>query len=308
MIHAYIRGRLGNQLFQYAFIRLLQHYNPGVKAIYHFDEVYSAGTKEQDFINALGGFKTVGVNEENNSPKLNLIQRIALRLYFSRFPHSAPIDVRTKYQMRWVKCMERVGLYYLDLGYYNFKKQLPNHDVIVTGNFESERYFKEIASHILQEVKPIKPLSLNNQKLADLMHNTNSVSLSIRRGDFVDNPEVNNLHNVCTKTYYRNAVEYIKQHVDNPVLFIFSNDIQWVKDNIDFGLESYYESGNDPSWETLELMSNCKHFIISNSSFNWWAQYKGTYEGKIVVAPERWFNNPLIPDIFLDTWVKLPVS
>ena len=54
MIHAYIRGRLGNQLFQYAFIRLLQHYNPGVKAIYHFDEVYSAGTKEQDFINALG--------------------------------------------------------------------------------------------------------------------------------------------------------------------------------------------------------------------------------------------------------------
>ena len=96
MIHAYIRGRLGNQLFQYAFIRLLQHYNPGVKAIYHFDEVYSAGTKEQDFINALEGFKTVGVNEESISPKLNLIQRIALRLYFSRFPHSAPIYVRTK--------------------------------------------------------------------------------------------------------------------------------------------------------------------------------------------------------------------
>ena len=308
MIHAYIRGRLGNQLFQYAFIRLLQHYNPGVKALYHFDEVYSAGTKAQDFINALASFKTVGVNEANVSPKLNIIQRIMLRPYFSRFPHTAPIDIRTRYQMRWIKLMERVGLYYLDLGYYDFNKQLPKHDVIVTGNFESERYFKEIASQILQEVKPIKPLSENNQRLAELMHQTNSVSLSVRRGDFVDDPDVNNLHNVCTQAYYRNAVEYIKQHVENPVLFVFSNDIQWVKDNIDFGLETHYESGNDPSWETLELMSNCKHFIISNSSYNWWAQYKGSYKDKIVVAPNKWFNNSFIPDIFMENWIKLPVS
>ena len=307
MIHVYIRGRLGNQLFQYAFVRMLQHYNPEQHAVYHFEEVYSAGSKEQDFINALEAFNVVDVNEKNENPHLSFFQKVLLKLYWPKYPHKASIDVRTKYQMCWIKWMNLFGLYYLDLGYYPFNKKIKG-DVIVSGNFESERYFKEIKEQILQEITPKKSISDKNMWLLEKMHSCNSVSLSIRRGDFVDNPDVGKLHNVCTKSYYQRAVDYMKQHVDNPVLFIFSNDMEWVKKNIHFNLETFYESGTDPSWETLELMSNCKHFIISNSSYNWWAQYKGTCPNKIVVAPERWFNNPFVPDIFLDTWVRLPVE
>ena len=307
MIHVYIRGRLGNQLFQYAFVRMLQHYNPEQQAIYHFDEVYSAGTKEQDFINALQGFKTIGVNESSEYPHLTILQRIALKLYFLRYPHKATIDKRTNYQMKWIKVMNFLGLFYLDHGYYSFKKKLKG-DIIVSGNFESERYFKDIKEDILKEITPKKPISDSNINLLKKIHACNSISLSIRRGDFVDDPNVNNLHGVCTKAYYKRAVDYIQEHVQDPVLFIFSNDIEWVKQNIDFPIETYYENGSTPSWETLELMSNCKHFIISNSTFNWWAQYKGNYKDKIVIAPERWFNNPLVPDIYMDSWIKLSVD
>ena len=307
MIHVYIRGRLGNQLFQYAFVRMLQHHNPEQQAVYHFDEVYSAGTPEQDFINALKDFNTVGVNEVCEHPKLTIVQRALLKLYWYKYPHTAPIDLRTKYQKRWLRWMNNCGLYYLDIGYYPFNKKLKG-DIIVSGNFECEQYFEEIKEQIIKELTPKQSVSKRNQKFLDKIQTTNSVSISIRRGDFVEDSGVAKLHNVCTKTYYWRAVEYIKKHVENPVLFVFSNDIEWVKQNMSFDIDTYYENGDTPSWEVLELMSNCKHFIISNSSFNWWAQYRGTFKDKIVIAPERWFNSPLIPDVFLDTWVKLPVS
>ena len=307
MIHVYIRGRLGNQLFQYAFVRMLQHYNPHQRAVYHFDEVYGAGPKDQDFINALGKFNTIGVNETSESPHLSIIQRIILRLYFLKYPHKATIDKRTKYQMKWIKLMDFLGLFYLDHGYYPFKKKLYG-DIIISGNFESERYFKDIKEDLLKEITPKGQVSDSNICFLKKIQACNSISLSIRRGDFVDDPNVNNLHNVCTKVYYKRAVEYMQNHVHNPVLFVFSNDIEWVKQNINFPIETYYENGSSPSWEILELMSNCKHFIISNSTFNWWAQYRGNYKDKIVIAPERWFNNPLIPDIYMDNWIRLAVD
>lgn len=307
MIHVYIRGRLGNQLFQYAFVRALQKHNPLQKVCYHFDEVYNSGTAKDDFINALKDFNVVDVNEENILPNLTIIQRVILKLYWLRYPHTAPVHIRTKYQMAWAKWLNKFNLIYLDLGYYPFRKKM-NGDVIVSGNFESEQYFQEIKETVCKELIPKYPISKKNLVLLSRMRETNSISLSIRRGDFVDNVDVGKLHQVCTINYYMHAWEYMRNHVKDPVLFIFSNDIEWVKKNLNFGVETHYESGNDPSWEVLELMSNCKHFIISNSSFNWWAQYKSKNPAKIVVAPQRWWNSPLVPDIFMDNWILIPVD
>lgn len=305
MIHAYIRGRLGNQLFQYAFVRMLQYHNPDVPVCYHFDEVYSAGSAEQDFINALANFKTIDVGEGKDLPNLGFWQKILMKLYWMRYPHEAAIHIRNRYQMKWVGLLSKFGLYYLDLGYYKFPKVLPKGDVIISGNFESEEYFGEVKDMILNEIVPRYPISEKNEALLNLMRTTNSVSLSIRRGDFTDDTNISKLHNVCTPLYYQRAIEYIKQHVENPVLFIFSNDVEWCRNNLDFGLETHYESGNDPSWEILELMSYCKHNIMANSSFNWWAQYKNKNQDKIVVAPSRWWNSPFRPSIFLKNWVLI---
>lgn len=308
MLHAYIRGRLGNQLFQYAFVRMLQYHNPGVGVCYHFDEVYSAGTPEQDFVNSLKHYHVVDVREGKEQPRLSFIQKLLMKLYWLPYPHTAPVHIINRYQMKWVGLLSRFGLYYLDLGYYHFPKKLPKGDVIVSGNFESEEYFYEIKEQILDEVKPLKPISAHNQALLKLMQETNSVSLSIRRGDFVEDAKISGQFNVCTPKYYQRAVEYIKQHVENPVLFIFSNDVEWCKQHLDFGLETHYESGKDPSWEAMELMSHCRHNIMANSSYNWWAQYKSPYQDKVVVAPARWWNSPFRPAIFQEHWHLIEVD
>ena len=96
---------------------------------------------------------------------------------------------------------------------------------------------------------PLRGISEKNQLMLERMRNTNSVLLSVRRGDFVYDTKFSSMHAVCTPKYYERAWEYMKAHVENPVLFIFSNDIEWVKQNLDFGVETHYESGNDPSWE-----------------------------------------------------------
>lgn len=287
---------------------MLQHHNPGVEVCYHFDEVYSSGTPEQDFINSLKNYHVVDVREGKEQPRLSFVQKILMKLYWLRYPHSSPIHVINNYQMQWVGLLSRFGLYYLDLGFYNFPKKLPKGDIIVSGNFESEDYFSEIKEQVLEETKPKNPISEHNQDLLELIQETNSVSLSIRRGDFVENSKISGQFNVCTPKYYQRAIEYIKRHVKNPVLFVFSNDVEWCKNHLDFGIETHYESGKDPSWEAMELMSQCRHNIMANSTYNWWAQYKSPHKDKIVVAPVRWWNSSFRPAIFQKHWHLIEVD
>ncbi len=307
MIHVYIRGRLGNQLFQYAFVRMLQKYNPEVKVCYHFDDVYSQGGINEGWENSLKYFNTVDVEERNNKSSLSLIQRIILWFYWRKYPHKASIEDKHIYQIKWVKLLNRVGLYYLDLGYFPFFKVLKS-DVIVSGNFECDKYFSEIKEDLIREIIPKMPILETNKSLLHMINKTNSVCISIRRGDFVDNSDFSTLLNVCTKKYFEKAIKKMKELVSNAKFFFFSDDINWVKDNISIEGECYYENGADPVWEKLRLMYSCKHFIISNSTFSWWAQYLGRFSDKIVIAPSRWYNSDYIPDIIQSNWIKIDVD
>lgn len=307
MIHVYMRGRLGNQLFQYAFVRSLQKQIPQQEVCYHFDDVYSQGSKKEGWENSLKYFKTIGVNESSNSLSLSFIQRIILFFYWKKYPHIGSIDKINSYQMKWVKVMSKFGLFYLDLGYFPFSKTHV-HDIIVSGNFESERYFSDIKADLLNEITPIYPVLNNNYVLMQKIKNTSSVCVSIRRGDFVNNVNNSKLLNVCTLKYFQSAIGKIQELVSNPVIFFFSDDIKWVKENIKIGLPCFYESGNDPVWEKLRLMYNCKHFIISNSTFSWWAQYLGRATDKIVIAPNRWYNNKLKTELYQKNWILVDVD
>ena len=91
------------------------------------------------------------------------------------------------------------------------------------------------------------------------------------------------------------------------MFFLFSDDVEWVKENIYTGCETYCEDGTDPVWEKLRMMSSCKHFIISNSTFSWWAQYLSTYKNKIVISPCRWFNNDFESPLIEDDFIKIEV-
>lgn len=132
-----------------------------------------------------------------------------------------------------------------------------------------------------------------NLQIRNKIKETNSVSIHIRRGDYIKSPIYRRTHgNVCTFDYYIKSIEYILQHVKKPVFFVFSDDIQWAKDNLSLN-DVYYISGNNGlnSYIDMQLMSLCKHNIIANSTFSAWGAILNSNPDKIVIAPRKWINN-----------------
>jgi len=107
---------------------------------------------------------------------------------------------------------------------------------------------------------------------------------------------------------FQKAIAAIKEHVKQPVFFFFSDDINWVKNNIICNDECYFEDNCNPIWECLRLMYSCKHFIISNSTFSWWGQYLSRNENKLVVAPSIWYNiENETAHLLEDNWIKIDI-
>ena len=153
------------------------------------------------------------------------------------------------------------------------------------------------------------PLGSRNKELLSLIRTVNSVSLHIRRGDYVSNPDTNSALGTCSLEYYRHCIEHIASNVENPHFFLFSDDINWVRDNLKIKYPTTVVDGNsaDTNYADLHLMSNCKHNIIANSSFSWWGAWLNNNPDKIIIAPKIWFaNSPLTPkEIIPENWLKL---
>lgn len=310
MIYINIGGRLGNQMFQYAFARQLQKHNPAEILIYNFDAVHRDKYKSGFFNeNQLEYFHTVGT-ENQDAINYSIPQYIIWKIFNRFYPRGGNFFMIDKYERRWIKVLEFFGLYYLNLGYYPFRLKKPwwVKDIIVRGSFECDKYFAGCEEELRQHFQPKQPLQEHNKELMDIIKNTNSIAISIRRGDFVDNAKIKSTYFVCDKPYYEKAIELIKTKVRNPVFILFSNDIEWAKQNIKIeGCRCYYESGKDEVWETMRLMSSCKNFIISNSTMHWWAQYLSTNPDKVVIAPSRWYNDEFQSRIFQDNWKLIEV-
>lgn len=181
-----------------------------------------------------------------------------------------------------------------------------NKNYYFNGYWQEKKYFPKD----LTKVKNIfneSRISKKNDCFLNKIKESTSVSVHVRRGDYVNNYMHGNIANQC---YLQNSIEYIKTKVENPVFFVFSDDIQWAKNNLKFDTsEAIFISGNDDNVEQdIILMSNCKHNIISNSSFSWWAQYLNTNPDKIVITPEYWFNQQTesVKELFVENAVKLP--
>jgi hypothetical protein len=135
-----------------------------------------------------------------------------------------------------------------------------------------------------------------------------SVSLHIRRGDFVSNRKTNEIHGVLPLEYYYEAIRLITNQVRNPEFFIFSDDIPWVRENLlvpkKVNFVEHPTSNRD--YEDLILMSNCKHHIIANSSFSWWGAWLSQNPVKRVIAPREWYRIVIdTRDLLPEEWIKL---
>jgi hypothetical protein len=175
------------------------------------------------------------------------------------------------------------------------------------GYWQSEKYFSDIRNILLKDFSFTKPATGKNATLLKDILASESISLHVRRGDYVSNAATNKFHGTKDNDYYHKALSIITSKTKNPIIFVFSDDPKWCKQNLKFDQKTIYVDGNVNGFEDMRLMMNCKHNIIANSSFSWWAAWLNQNPNKIVVAPLVWFNDSSIntKDVIPKTWIKI---
>jgi len=185
-------------------------------------------------------------------------------------------------------------------------------NITMLGYFQNDQYFKNIVSEIRNDFSFKKPLTGKNIDLSKKIKTSESISIHIRRGDYLTNKNATSNFITCNIDYYKNAIEYISDRINNPEFYVFSDDPVWVKNNINFVDHpvSYidWNNGSD-SYIDMQLMSLCKHNIIANSSFSWWGAWLNSNMEKIVIAPSKWFQeekkNNLLDNFYPIGWIKI---
>ena len=314
IIGAYVSGRLGNQMFQYAFAKAIKiaQGNSGF-LVFNFGRVYRAGQKSDGFEDTLKYFNVEPYRTENGNLVLkygSMHQKFVYLLYVA----SIKLFHANYNGERWLSFLRRVGLLYSNYGDHRFsiyKKYLNQSEkrktLICYGKFENPEYFDSIKSILIEEFTPKLPPLNENKELYDIIQQKNSVCVVVRRGDYLS-AEFKAQFYVCDEEYFQNAIEKMKVLIENPVFVFFSNDIDWVKKNIKIDLPAYYEPKENPVWESMRMMYNCKHFIISNGTFSWWGQYLSRNENKIVISPDHWYNNVDVDhtELLTDNFIRIP--
>lgn len=292
-----ILGGLGNQMFQYAMGRSLA--------------INSNQTLKLD-ISEL----TSPVGEQTNTPRMfgldawNVVVRLAGERQCDALKYeNAPVLKRLWRQLQG-KSRAFGSSCYRERG-MRFDKQMlqVRGDAYMMGFWQSYRYFEECSHVIREEFTPRRDLSPATTAHLTEITAANAVSIHVRRGDYVSNPTANTFHGTCDLQYYRDAIQAVEKRVDEPRFFVFSDDLEWAKVNLDFIAPATFVEFSEPvhDVEEIHLMSRCKHNIIANSSFSWWGAWLNDHPNRIVVAPKRWFRDPKIDtsDLIPPDWLRL---
>jgi hypothetical protein len=289
MIIIKLSGGLGNQMFQYAYARNLQTRNPLRKICLDISDLQNGYRNfELHHFNI-----TLPIIDELNSKQVytessNLVFGKLKKLLY---PYYKQQIIQEKF--------------------YHFDKNLLNikHNAFVEGYFQTEKYFKEIEPIIRQEFTFKNEPDAANQKFLEQIKGINvSVSLHIRRGDFVNNPT----HPLQSESFFQKAFCILKEKYPTLHIFVFSNDMVWVKNNLSIPFaHTFVENNNEANGiEDFRLMTHCKHHIIANSSFSWWAAWLSPYPNKIVIAPSKWVSSQdkyykNLNDVIPESWIKI---
>jgi len=181
-------------------------------------------------------------------------------------------------------------------------------NVILWGFWQSEKYFMDAREEVRAAFRFRSPLTGDALRMADQIKRTNSVSLSVRRSDYTKSFHVKQFGDT-NLDYYRRAIDHIAQKVASPHFFIFSDDIAWCREHIKPPFPTVYVSDalRGSKWGfAMQLSSFCKHQIIANSTFWWWAAWLNDNPQKIVIAPKRWFNREAAgKDIVPSEWMSV---
>jgi hypothetical protein len=164
-------------------------------------------------------------------------------------------------------------------------------DILLDGYFQKDEYIEEIRSQLKKDFSLKKPLSPHSQSLAERIRATQSVCLNVRRADYVDNPNSSSFHGFHGTEYISAALPSF-DNLKDLSFYVFSDDMEWCRENIKLDHPTFYVDHyhkGESFGEYLELMKACKHFLIPNSTFAWWAAWLSPNEKKVVTIPRQWF-------------------
>ena len=182
-------------------------------------------------------------------------------------------------------------------------------DAYLHGYWQSERYFAAAADGLRTQLQFRQTPSAENARWLERIKRCNSVSVHIRRGDYISNPKNARIYAACPAAYYQAALAHIRAVHADARFFVFSDDLSWARETLAGGLDAVEFVDNNrgaDSWNDMHLMSRCRHHIIANSTFSWWAAWLGERPGKIIIAPQRWYIQPgLGVDLVPARWQRM---
>lgn len=283
------KGGLGNQMFQYALKVYLKQYGRKV-----YDDVSFYESYEMMPFKLTEAFVNVDFQRVSSDIVKEIFENYQSRNIFLKVWNKIFISTKKYYyekkELRYDKNVCRVAQGCVD-GYWQTYRYAEEVEIFIRKSF----VFKEIDDEQL--------ISLKKK-----INESNSVSVHIRAGDYLSEENKKIYGGICTQEYYMKAIELIQKSVDNAKFFVFSNDIEFCKNNFRLNDAVWIEHDKiSPceDWKDLYLMSCCKHNIIANSSFSWWGAWLNKNVNKIVIAPKRWLNQIDNDEVCPKTWKRI---
>lgn len=296
MIIVQLKGGMGNQMFQYAFGRYL----------------------------SLKNNSTLVLDTSFLQSKLP-IKKLATQMRYELHVFNIRAEVRTgfftstifSYPFAKGEYLLRKTIYTLNYKIVNEKDFSFHQDFLaatdnsyLTGNFQSEQYFKEVEKEIRNDFTFKPEMDASNLDWQEKIERCNAVSLHIRRGDYLSISKNAQKFAAVPLSYYQEAVQMIITKIPDVEFFIFSDDMAWVKEHLKISAPVHFVNNNQSkksAYMDMRLMSLCKHNIIANSTFSWWGGWLNSHPEKMVIAPSKWFEDSTInsKDIYPSEWIKL---
>lgn len=287
MIIVHVAGGLGNQLQQYALYRKLKHMGAHVKLdiSWYTDkenqkDAYAKRELELDYFDSLPYEACVPGEKKRMTGEDSILRKIQYKLFPAKDP-------------RFIES----AMYHPEI--LDFVKDSKDH--YLEGYFACEKYYADILPELRRDIRFPKSLSFKgadsdvarkNRETAERMQKENSVSIHIRRGDYLDAVNQEMFGGICTEDYYRAAIAEIKKQVPDAHFYVFSDDQEYVKEHYKGSEYSYvdWNTGKD-SFYDIYLMSCCRHNICANSTFSFWGARLNPGEDKIMIRPAKHKNS-----------------
>lgn len=299
MIVVHLIGGMGNQMFQYAFGRSLALKNSTeLKLDLTAFATYKLHKYSLDKLNIQAqpaqpgevGNLIFGVSHPIPLMGLKILQKVLQKLNLT------PFFLRRSF---------------LEEKEYCFSPEFLSHrgEAYIKGYWQTEKYFRDFREQLLTDFEIKIPPSEKNRRMLDQINDCSSVSVHVRRADYLTDPTASGVYVCCDMDYYRQAINQIRERVSNPKFFVFSDDCEWAEQQFGSEKDITVADINDASanYEDLRLMGNCRHNIIANSSFSWWGAWLNRNPEKVVVAPRNWFKGDQFDtkDIVPEGWIKI---